>query len=69
MGIIDKLIKRKAKFDLIWQQKKNLASLEIMENYMTSCILNGDNSKKQTLIEIQNRLNEAQRFFKFLTYK
>jgi len=66
---IEKYIKARVKHDLIYNQKKSIASFEMMENYATNCILKGDNSKKTTLIEIQNRLNEAQKFLKFLTNK
>jgi len=57
------------KRQLIWQQKKNIASLTILENYLTNEVLKGNDMKKGQLIDIQSKLNESQRFLKFLTYK
>lgn len=67
--MIDNLIRKWVKYNLIYQQKKKMATLEHLENYLTNCVLKGDGSKKGQLIEIQNSLNEAQKFFKFLIYK
>lgn len=64
--MIDKLIKKWVKFNLIYQQKKKMATFEYLENYLTNCILKGDGSKKNGLIEVQNNLNEAEKFLKFL---
>ena len=66
---IQNLISYWAKKQLIWQQKKNIASLTILENYLTNAVLKGDETRKPQLIDIQNRLNESQKFLKFLTYK
>ena len=66
---IENLISSWTKRNLVWQQKKNIASLTIIENYLTSQVLKGDETKKGQLIDIQNRLNESQKFLKFLTYK
>jgi hypothetical protein len=66
---IENLISSWTKRNLVWQQKKNIASLTIIENYLTSQVLKGDETKKGHLIDIQNRLNESQKFLKFLTYK
>lgn len=57
------------KHRLVWQQHKNIASLTILENYLTNEVLKGNAMKKGQLIDIQNKLNEAQRFLKFLNYK
>ena len=67
MKIIDKLIKNITKQSLIWQQKKNIASLSVLENYFTTMILEGDSLKRTALIDTQNKLNESQRFLKYLT--
>jgi len=67
--MIEKLLNWWVHRQLIWQQKKTISSFTIMENYLTNTILKGDNSKKGQLIDIQNRLNESQKFLKFLTYK
>ena len=69
MSKIENLINKWVKWNLIWQQKKNIASLTILENYMTSQVLRGDEMRKAQLIDAQNRLNESQKFLKFLTYK
>jgi len=66
---IENLINYWSKKQLIWQQKKNIASLTILENYLTNAVLKGDETRKPQLIDIQNRLNESQKFLKFLTYK
>ncbi len=67
--MIDKIIKIWTKYGLILQQKKNISSLETLENYLTNSILKGDQLKKSQLIDVQNKLNESIRFLKFLTNK
>lgn len=67
--MFNKLLKWKTKRGLVWQQKKNIASLTILENYLTSTVLEGDQIKKGQLIDVQNKLNESQRFLKYLTQK
>jgi len=69
MKTLNKLIAIWAKYTLVWQQKKNIASLTILESYLTNLVLKGDESKKPYLIDTQNKLNESERFLKFLTYK
>ncbi|MFH1327407.1 MAG: hypothetical protein ABIH76_00935 [Candidatus Bathyarchaeota archaeon] len=69
MSIIEKIIKTWTHYGLVWQQKKNIASLQVLENYLTNSILKGDESKKGQLIDIQGKLNESVRFLKFLTNK
>jgi hypothetical protein len=66
---IDKILLWWTKRQLVWQQKRNIASLTILENYLTNAILKGNDMKKNQLIDVQNRLNESQSFLKFLTYK
>jgi len=66
---IKKLLSWWTKRQLIWQQKKNIASWTIIENYLTNQVLKGNEAKKGQLIDVQNRLNESERFLKFLTYK
>lgn len=69
MKIIETILSWKAKKDLIWQQKKNIATFMILENYITDAVLNGEKLKGPHLIDVQNKLNEAQKFLKFLTRK
>jgi hypothetical protein len=66
---MEKLIKLWMHYALIWQQKKNIVSLGILENYITNAVLEGDGSKRTQLIDIQGKLNESQRFLKYLTKK
>ncbi len=66
---IEKLLKIWTKHGLIWQQKKNIASLGILENYLTSSILEGGQIKRNQLIDVQNKLNESERFLKYLKQK
>ena len=67
--IIEKLIGIWTKYSLVLQQKKNIASLTILENYMTSMILEGEALKRTSLIDIQNKLNESRKFLKYLSQK
>ncbi len=69
MTIIEKLLSKWTKQSLIWQQKKNIASLQTLENYFTNCILKGDEMSKGKLVDTQTRLNESVRFLNFLTNK
>jgi len=67
MSIFNNLYKAWIKHSLVRQQKKNIASLEILENYLTTVILEGNEGRRNQLVDIQQKLGEAQRFLKFLT--
>ena len=67
--LIEKLIAWRTKRGLIWQQKKNIASLGILENYLTEAVLEGNQIKNNQLIDVQTKLDESKRFLKYLTGK
>ena len=69
MKILKKLIHFWTVRGLVWQQHKNIESLSILENYLTNAILEGEQVRKGQLVDIQNKLNESEKFLKFLTQK
>ena len=66
MNLIEKILLWWARRQLIWQQKKNIASFTILENYITDSVLKGGRMRNNQLIDIQNKLDESKRFLKFL---
>lgn len=69
MKLFEKLLYFWTKRQLIWQQKRNIASLTILENYLTSSVLEGEQARRNQLIDTQNKMNESQKFLKYLTKK
>jgi len=67
--LFEKLIAKWTHYGLIWQQIKNIASLTILENYLTDAVLQGNKMKNNQLIDIQNKLDESKKFLKFLQKK
>ena len=65
--MIEKILSWWTKRALIWQQKKNIATFSILENYITTLVLNGEKYKNNQLIDCQNKLDEAKKFLKYLT--
>ena len=57
------------KYGLILQQRKNIASLSILENYLTDAVTKGEKIRSNQLIDVQSKLDESQKFLKFLTGK
>lgn len=66
MNFLETILKFWTKHVLIWQQKKNIATFTVLENYITDAVLNGEKYKNSQLIDIQNKLDESQKFLKFL---
>lgn len=66
MNLIQKFYKKKAKFDLWHSKQKEKALMEILEMYLTERVMAGDYTKKNVLIDTQNRVEEAKRLLKFL---
>ena len=48
---------------------KNIATFTLLENYITNEVLGGSKYKGNQLVDVQNKLDEAQRFLKFLKRK
>ena len=69
MNIIKKILKWYIRHKLIWQQLKNVETFTILENYLTDEVLKGSKVKGGQLIDVQNKLDESQRFLKFLRKK
>lgn len=64
--MLEKIILFITKRQLIWQQKKNIISLTILENYLTNAVLEGERIKQNQLVDVQNKVNESQKFLKYL---
>jgi hypothetical protein len=62
----ENIIRKFTKLGLIWQQKKNIASLGILENYLTDAVTKGEKIRSNQLIDVQNKLDESKKFLKFL---
>ena len=67
--MIEKLIGVWTKKHLIWQQKKNIASLGLLENYLTDAVTKGEKIRSNQLIDVQSKLDESKKFLKYLTGK
>lgn len=67
--MLKKIIKTCTKYALIWQQMRNIASLGILENYLTDAVTKGRKMKSNQLIDIQNKLNDSEEFLKYLLGK
>lgn len=63
------IIKKYVKLNLLWMRKKDLASYEVIENFLTIKINEGELWRRDELSKIQQRIEENKKFIKFLQGK
>jgi len=51
---------------LLKTNEKNLETMLILEQYITECMMAGEQHKRSTLIDIQNRVDESRKTINFL---
>jgi hypothetical protein len=64
--IIVKYYKHKARRKLLASKREDLAVFSIIENYLTSNILDGNTSRREELNEIQRKIEEFGKFINFI---
>ena len=60
------ITKKITKLKLLWARKKDLASYEIIEAFLTLKINEGELWRREELSKIQQRIEENKKFIKFL---
>jgi len=57
-----------AKNKLLWKKQQDIAIFEIMEAYLTEKVLSGDEKRREELAEMQAKIEEFERFIKFIKH-
>jgi len=64
--IIIKFYKHKARRVLLATKREDLAVFMIMENYLIKQVMAGNTARREELVEIQKKIEEFEKFIKFL---
>ncbi len=57
-----------ARNKLLWKKQVDVAIFEIMEAYLTEKVLAGDEGRRDELAEMQAKIEEFEKFIKFLKH-
>lgn len=54
------------KHKLLWKKREDIAVFEILEAYLTEKVLDGEEARREELAEMQAKIEEFERFIKFI---
>ena len=63
---IVRFYKHKARRKLLASKREDLAVFSIIENYLTKDIIVGKTERREELVEIQRKIEEFEKFIKFI---
>jgi len=64
--IINWFFSRLAKYKLLFKKREDVAIFEILSSYITEMILQGNESRREELADLQRKIEEFKNFINFL---
>jgi len=64
--IVISFYKRKARIRLLASKREDLAVFGIMENYLIKQVMAGNTARREELVEMQKKIEEFEKFIKFI---
>jgi hypothetical protein len=66
MKLFDKFLQKYLRFKFLNKKKEDLIILNILEAYLTEKVLEGDESRREELANMQFQIEENKRFINFI---